>query len=192
MIKQFTNATMKQREGGFTLIEILVSTAILAVTIVSVCGIYLTTVGSQRKVGQMANILQDVQFVMENLVKNIRTSEIDYGYTYNIDGDSGISGDEIELALKDSFNPAWHLYYKLENNILYKSDNAANWYPATMSTIKISSLKFYIYPSSDPFSHGSTANEQARVTVVMTMKPLQSQNWLTIQQTIPQRFTEKK
>ncbi|TSC95582.1 MAG: hypothetical protein Athens101410_456 [Parcubacteria group bacterium Athens1014_10] len=176
---------------GFTLVEMLISAAILAIIIVSACGIYLSTVGSQKKVGRMINILQDAQFVMESMVKRIRSLEIDYSYTYNFDGDTGINGDEAELALKDMSNPLFHLYYRL-NGTKLEQNNGSGWLPVTMSTIEINSLKFYINPVTDPFRHSSPGSKQPRVTIVITMKPLQGEDWLVLQQTIPQRFTQKK
>lgn len=192
-MKQFVKSINQQTtKQGFTLIEMLISASILALMVVSVCGIYLFTIGSQRKAGQMANTLQDAQFVMETLAKNIRTSEIDYNYAYNADGDSGINLSEIELALKDSANPSWHLYYKLENEVLKRSTDAINWYQVTMSAIKITSLKFYIIPYNDPFSAGSTVSKHPQVTILIALKPPQSKEWITLQQTVPERFTEKK
>ncbi len=190
-MKKFNDGTMKE---GFTLVEMLTSASILVITVISVCGIFLSTVGSQRKVGQIANILQDSQFVMETLVKDIRSSEVDYTSSYyDGDGDGGISGAETELALKSSVDDLWHLYYKLNGSTIEKSTDGTNWYTVTMSTIQISSLYFLIDPQTDPFTHISTVYKQPRVTIIMTIKPASySQDWLTLQQTIPQRFTQKK
>jgi len=186
-LNNFFSFKFKKREG-FTLVEMMTSASILAITVISVCGIFLSTVGSQRKVGQIANILQDSQFVMETLVKDIRSSEIDYtGTNYNGDGDTGISGTETELAFKNGTK------YRLNGDTIQVYTSAGPWVTMTMSTIKISSLFFLIDPQTDPFTHGSIVNQQPRVTIVMTIKPASyPQDWITLQQTVPQRFTQKK
>ncbi len=185
----------KKNKAGFTLVEMLISASILVLVALSVVDIYFRAIGAQKKIGQTANVLQDAQFVMESIAKDIRLSEIDYGYAYNADIDNGIVNDEIELALKNSVTPGWYLRYRLNGAVIERISSLTGvWQPVTKSNITIDSLKFFIKPEIDPFSHGSNdpLKEQSHVTIAIKIKSLEGNDSVVLQQTIPQRLTQKR
>lgn len=194
--------TVKKRNSltGFTLVEMLISASILVLVVLSVIDIYFRAIGAQKKIGRMANVLQDAQFVMESIAKDIRLSEIDYAYDYDADlvsdgGVHGIQNDEIELALKNNLTPGWYLRYRLNGAVIERISSATGvWQPVTKSNITIDSLKFFIKPEIDPFSHGSNdpLKEQSHVTIAIKIKSLEGNDSVVLQQTVPQRLTQKR
>ena len=184
LINQLTNQLINSH--GFTLVEMLVASAIFIIIVTIVTSIFAIGVGSQRKITREVNIQQEAQMIMEIMSKKIRKSLIDYDYSYTADGDDGIIDSEIELVLKDP-----KIIYRLNNKVLEQSIDGGNtWYPITMTKVEIKDLDFYIYPSEDPFNPENPQNIQPRVTIVM--KITSGEKEMILQQTVPQRFTERR
>ncbi|MEI6022840.1 MAG: type II secretion system protein [bacterium] len=64
------------QQNGFTLIELMVSIAIFTVVVVSVIGSVYTANASARKVQATENVLNNANFALESIVRNVRTGTI--------------------------------------------------------------------------------------------------------------------
>ena len=64
------------QQQGFTLIELMVSIAIFTVVVVSIIGSVYTANASARKVQATENVLNNANFALESMVRNIRTGTI--------------------------------------------------------------------------------------------------------------------
>jgi prepilin-type N-terminal cleavage/methylation domain-containing protein len=78
----------KNKIGGFTLVEVLVSLAIFVIVTVIVGGTYMTFVQKQRDQLGMQSVQQDVQNFFDTLEREVRTG---YG-----DVDENGEGDKVE------------------------------------------------------------------------------------------------
>ena len=64
-----------------------------------------------------------------------------------------------------------------------------------MINISFERLDFYIAPTSNPFTAGSTTYEHPRVTVLLKLRSLREKpgkKELILQQTVPQKYTYRK
>ncbi len=171
--------------SGFTLVEMLVASTIFVIIVISITSIFTLGIGSQRRIMEETNIQQESQMAMEILSKKIRKSLIDYNY-YNNNKSAWPEADNI-LSLKDPEN----ILYKKEEKVLKQStDNGLSWHPVTTPKVEIRRLDFYIYPKKDPFDPDDPQNFQPRVTIVLKVGAGTKE--MTLQQTIPQRFTERR
>jgi len=82
MIKKYFQKNSK-RDGGFTIIEMMIAIAIFLIVVVIGMGALLNTNLIHRKTQDMRSIMDSLSFIMEDMSRNIRT-----GYEYNSDGDS--------------------------------------------------------------------------------------------------------
>ena len=169
---------------GFSLMEIIVAMGVFAIIVGASLGIFSTTVNGQRKTSLKTKVQRESQLIMEVMVKKIRTSRIDYAY-YT----SGISNPVSELAVIDSNDD--RVVFARDtiggNLILTLNDNPSTIMNST--DVQIDDLKFYIEPTTNPFSGGNFPSKQPKVTIIFKIgsQKLDKYSSITLQQTIPQR-----
>ncbi|MCD6471026.1 type II secretion system protein [bacterium] len=192
---------IKNINHSFTLIEMIVSMAIIVVAITTVAAIYIYSIGSQEKITATTKLQQDAQFVLETMAKDIREYQIDYSsYT------DPIPQPTSTLILIDSSNN--RIQYR-RNPTTCTKDNPcrlekctqsgtctdSDFHPVSTSDVSISRLDFYIQPDSNPFSSGATSYRNPSVTIVIELQSYKERFGayrVKVQQTIPQRYQEKR
>ncbi|MCH7759662.1 prepilin-type N-terminal cleavage/methylation domain-containing protein [Patescibacteria group bacterium] len=189
---------------SFTLIELMVSLSILAMVILSAMGIYLKVIGTRQKTLGQLNIQEEGQYLMSLIVKDIRAGMVDYS-SYG----GTLTSPEDELFLLDFSYPQNQIRYKTDLNasgdcaqdrcVLQRcqavSCSAGDYKNITQTNVSIERLDFYISPTDNPFTAGSTDYTHPRVTIVLKFKSLVEKigvHELVIQQTVPQRYTQRK
>jgi len=197
--------TKKYSKQSFTLIELLVSLSILVVAILAALGIYINVIGTRQKTLGQLNIQEDGQYLMSLIVKDIRAGMIDYD-NYGAIGSPedellllNLSGDQIRYRISVG-TPITDGACDGNRCTLERCENSdcsldANYQTITMVNISFERLDFYINPTSDPFTHGSTTYEHPRVTVLLKLSSLREkpgEKQLVLQQTVPQRHTYRK
>lgn len=150
-----------QRSRGFTLIEAVVATAVFAVVISSVAGIYLSTFHLDRKTRAQRALSQNARFISEFLAKEVRNGSINY---------SSYSGGTIpsnpDLYVFNQANELERFYLSGTNIIMVKNGNTTN---LNSAQVKVTKLNFLISPSVDPYTLSRAANEQPHVTVILEL-----------------------
>ena len=195
-------------DKSFTLIELMVSLSILIIAVLAALSIYVNVIGTRQKTLGELNIQEDGQYLMSLIVKDIRAGMVDYS-SYG----SVLSSPEHELFLLDSSGN--QIRYKVTDTTpivngacaaidrhctLERCENSdcsieTNYQTITMTNISLERLDFYITPTTDPFTAGSTDYKQPRVTVLLKFKSLierTGENPLVLQQTVPQKYTYRK
>lgn len=141
-----------QKNQGFTLIEILVVLGIFSVLMVVIVNVFLLSLNSQRQSSLRQQTLANLRYVSETIVRKIRTSEIDYSYVYDGDGQQGISSYEQELSLIDQDGNNYIFYLDngtREVKVLVNGQESAMTDGEEMAVV---SLRFYIDPVTNPFA----------------------------------------
>ncbi len=191
---------------GFTLIELMVSLSILVLVILAAMAIYLRVIGTRSKTLGQINIQEDGQFLMSLIAKDIRSNQIDYenygAYCDTIPSEVNIAVDQLCL---ENFTTGEEIIYKTttegaDNSVVVSRCQAADcqdgdFSPITMSKLEVARLDFYIRPSSQPLTAGSTDYTHPRATIVLRLESLLEKDPpspLTLQQTIPQRYGFRK
>jgi len=170
-----------QIKNGFTLIEMMVALAIFSVATTVIVDIFMTASRAQRRTLAIQKIQSDARYSMEAMAREIKMDMTNYDWSgYS----GGIAVPEDELALKDAddnsivFKKSGENCPAGTNNCLVVSlDDGTTWESITSKGINVLDLKFYIYPSKDPFKlvkigevYTYETDDQPRVTIVLVAK----------------------
>jgi len=154
-----------QPNGGFTLMELLVSVTIFAVVVTIASSIFISTIGSQRKAFGQQNILDSSRFALESMARAIRQSDV-ISATVNT----------LEINHPDKGT----IQYSLSGGQIMESGGAL-----TADDVTVESLTFL----TDGLAGND--NEQPRVTIILQVSSKNvkavEQTSITIQTTITPR-----
>ncbi|OGY42869.1 MAG: hypothetical protein A2729_03065 [Candidatus Buchananbacteria bacterium RIFCSPHIGHO2_01_FULL_39_14] len=137
------------RRFGFSLIEVVVTLGIFSLLSVVIIDVYLLALKSQQQTSLRQQTLANLRYAAETISRQIRNSEIDYNYSYNQDGDSGLNGAETELALIDQAGNNY--IYSLNGGELYATVNGQPSPLTEINQVKVLKALFFIEPIKDPF-----------------------------------------
>ena len=148
--------------SGFTLIEMLVAISLFAAVVAISAGAYLAIMKAQLKSINMKRVQEDSRYASEIIGREFRMGEVDYTYY----------GEEVPsptstLVLINSRGT--EIKFRLESERLEKKVGDGSFIPLTQENIKVTDLKFYISPLTDPFVEGGP-NIQPRVTICLTAR----------------------
>ncbi len=162
---------LKQNQKGFTLIEAIVATALFAVTVSSIMGVYLSTLKINRRTDVIRSASENARYITGFLTKEIRNGQIDYYGPWNSPCSGIISAPANSLSLVNTDNE--HLCFYLGDASGLSSSNGTNLWliknnllavKVNSSNVTINNLVFYVSPTYNPYSTGS--NAQPRVTIM--------------------------
>lgn len=137
---------IKNKNKGFTLIELIVALAVFSLVILSISGIFISVINSQRKVFSFQNTQEAGRYLLESMTKEIRmsiinSSSVDGAFTLNITNPKGETFDYV---------------FDITNKRLLRQAQVLS-----PDNIEISG-SFYIRKSTLP--------SQSKVTIVMKLK----------------------
>ena len=135
----------KLDKKGFTLMEVLVVLGIFSIMGVLIIDVFLLALQSQRQVSARQKTLANLRYVIENMARQIRTSEIDYAsYAGGV-----IEQPTTKLVLIDQ-EGKMVTYELVDGEIQLKVENESA--PVTnLTDVRVEKLSFYINPPTDPF-----------------------------------------
>ena len=191
MIKSLKSIFCCQKEcvdsNGFTLLEIMLTVAIFAICSVAISGIFLAANNLQNQLANSQRVQSDARYILEKIAKEVRGNEL--SLVYNLTNSTttlSFMTDELGYAVAFKFDTS-------TKSLLYK--NSGQWVPLNSEDIIVSDVKFYIFPTKDPFVNtSSTSNEQPRVTVTLEMKnkyPGRFQKTIFLQTTISSKYYKR-
>jgi prepilin-type N-terminal cleavage/methylation domain-containing protein len=178
------NKKNKKSNGGFTLIELMVSVSIFAVVMTICMGAIMTVFNANRK-------SETVRAVMDNLNSSLEemTRSIMFGSTYHCDitvGDiatpapNDCGGGASSLVLKLSDGSV--VTYKLSGSRIVETVAGIDYY-LTSPDVTIQSMTFYVF--------GSSPNDWLQPRVIVTVKGYASddsvQSTFNLETTLSQR-----
>lgn len=134
-----------RQQEGFTLIELIVATAVFATVITVVSSIFINSVGSQRKNINHQEVLDNGRYILENIGRAIRQS------TINTQDGSGTSLT-ITHPAKGS------IFYTLNAGQILENSVALN-----SASVIVKSLNFLV-------QNNDLNNIQPRVTISISLK----------------------
>ncbi|MFA6255507.1 MAG: type II secretion system protein [Patescibacteria group bacterium] len=146
--KKTRNQEIKKSRNqlGFTLMEVLVVLGIFSILGVLIIDVFLLALQSQRQVSARQKTLSNLRYVIEDMARQVRTSEIDYAsYTGGV-----IEQPATQLVLIDQEGK--RVVYELIDNEEIQLTVDTESAPVTNPTeVKVEKLSFYINPITDPF-----------------------------------------
>lgn len=167
----------KRPAAGFTLVEVLVTIGIFAITLVIVSGIFININNLQQQTAAFERLQNDGRYVLEKIGKEIRGRELDYG-SMDLSG-GGVASelvfkpDEYGQVLSIAFN-------ETGQSLLF--DLAGQSADINSNDVIIEKAAFIVMPATDPY-----VTEQPRVMVSLVLKnrdlPAAKQKTLRLQTT---------
>lgn len=155
-------------QSGFTLVEALVSTALLSIVLLVVTTIFASTIKTGKEILDIQKLTDETRNVILSLEK-----EISEGNGINAAG--GASCPNICNTLTVDYGPSSTIYsYDALNKKIQKTILGITT-PVTSDNIEVTSLKFYVKNS---------LSEQSRVTVSIKANPKGSNRTANLQATV--------
>ncbi len=146
---------------GFTLIEAVVATAVFAMTMTSIVGVYIAVQRLNRQSASLQALQQNGRFISEDVTKLIRNGQIDYARY----GASVPQPTTPNLYAIDRDGMQVWVYRSGDSLILDKgSYGSAN---LTSKEVKVLNFQVFVWPATDPFPGGT---EQPTVTMYLDLQ----------------------
>ncbi len=151
---------------GFTLVELLVAAALFATVIAVAVNLFILTLRKPLIEVDNQHLQEEVSYLFETLSNRMLESQIGYGY-YS----ATITNPQSELYLTDADGNNTYRYYLSGGQVRYEDLTTGLNYPITTtasSDVTIDTIRFYIYPQSDPTDPTAGVNNQPSVVVLVT------------------------
>lgn len=136
----------KNRTKGFTLIEIMISTAIFSFVMVVAIGAFMSSSQSSKKSRALRVAMDNVNFAMDNITRDLR---VGYNYADNS------PNSQISFSPYDGSIARRYFYLNTATNSVDVCDNAlppnpgASCSSLTSPEIEIKNLRFTLYNSAN-------------------------------------------
>lgn len=166
---------------GFTLIELMVSVAIFSIVLLFALGSIISIVDANRKARTLTSVMNDVNFVFENMTRSIKTGrEIETKYNSPSCGANGKvkTGSQIEISAIDPTAIAGtfdriNVYYRLCEKDGYgfiekKVGNSGEYEKITSNDVDVDNLSFKVFADGGQVVNNDAATgKQPRVLVII-------------------------
>lgn len=176
----------RQRNKGFTLIEILVSLSVFVIVMTISLGAILSVTDMNEKVRTRKTAIDNLNFALDSMSRTIRFGTVYHcgGGTISTPADCA-SGDTSMSVLASDGN---RVTYSFSGGSLTKSINSGTPVAFTSPEINITSVKFRVFGSAPYASDASNLQPQAIITVQGTVgTKTKSQSTFSIETTVSQR-----
>lgn len=193
-------AKRKKKKAGFTLLELIVAIGIFSIVMMIAVGALLSMLNANRKAQALKAVMNNVNFAVENMAKEIRV-----GTTYHADVTVGTvssprdGGNVSSFAFEESGGDiddsndqvGFRLAQIGDKGVIERSDNGAlsssGWSSITSPDVDIETLGFYVYGSNP------SDTLQPRVVIVIKGTAMLSnsrQEEFNVQTTVTQRLID--
>jgi prepilin-type N-terminal cleavage/methylation domain-containing protein len=137
---------LKNKNRGFTLVEMLVAVALFVLITTFSLGAVLSVFDANRNAQASKTVVDNLNFSIENMARTMRFGDHYYcGISNDEEAVNNCSGGGNSISVTFS---GTRVVYKLENGIIKRSDNGgANYSDITSYDTVIESLKFYVFGS---------------------------------------------
>ena len=178
-VEDFNSISSKGRKNraGFTLIEMIIALSIFVLTVLIALNVYLIVNNVQRRTVAMQKVQDDVRYLFEALVQEVRLGRINYDFY--ADEDNGINlyptvngNNNYVLAVVNQQSESIFFrrsssevdtndgqgdkvqYCQVDqiNNIDCDLADDGQWQDITPDGVKVDDLRFIITPSVDPYT----------------------------------------
>ena len=178
---------MKKTESkinkGFTLVELIVAMSIFLIAIVVVVGVFVRSLRTQRIVNHLMAVNSNTSLVIEQMVREIRTS---YDFGLNTVPPPTCTGSQFE-ELEFTNSKGNKVFYRKESGAIVREESGSSE-PLTASNIMVDRLCFLntgnLNNNSDPW----------RITIFLTVdssNPQLAGNIINFQTTVGARILPK-
>lgn len=166
------------RRNGFTIIEALVATAVFAMTMTAIMGVFLAIIRLNERGSSVRRVQQNARFISEFIAREIRNGQINYS-AYGASVPSPFT-TTLHYITKDNLVAS----FELVGDDLFYHQTGETSAKINSEDIDIPNLKFYIRPITE-----ATA-QQPYVLMVMRVETNSDQHLapIDVQTTISSRY----
>ncbi len=145
-----------KRRSGFTLIELMIVTAVFSLVALVATTVITRIQTTQRQILGKQRVVADGRYVLETVARAVRQQLINYPYY----GSAGPAGSQTVLALKDSTNVETCYRYngaatppsiEIMSGAGVTNCTGGIWTDITPADLVIDDFHVYLSPGSDPF-----------------------------------------
>jgi len=136
--------------SGFTLIEMIVAVSLFTMVSFVAIGSLITIADANRKVNSLRTTMDNVNFAIESMSRDIRTGT---GYS--------VTGDNKKISFTDQNGASVQYRYNVGQSTIQVKKDGSNFKDITSPEIKIESAKFYVAGA------GSGDGIQPRVIIIV-------------------------
>ncbi len=152
---------------GFTLIEAVVSLAIFTLSLTAIIGSFVAVLRLDDKARAFRVVEQNARFISEYLTREIRNGTINYDSPpLNYPSNTASQPMASDLRLINGAGERVRMY--LSGTTLMLEKNGVGTTSLSGQDVRISNLRFYVYPSQNPYGSGAVA-AHPRVTFAFTI-----------------------
>lgn len=150
------HSMQKNNQSGFTLVEIIVSTAIFTVVVAALLTLFNSTLSINRRVQAQRQVSQGTRNFTEMIAREIRNGRIDYASeNSNCDRNNYKNEDNQSIALINKEGERLCFYLDASERALYVSNDSNESYaPEKINPpyffINPSTFRFIVRPTVDP------------------------------------------
>ncbi len=141
--------------SGFTLLEMIVATALFLMAMTMAIGIFIATMNANNKITRIQDVENEVRYILEKISKEVRLGTIDYDYYQIIYGNDFENPASI-LSIVDSADNVSQFALNGDENSLgiiqLSLDQGDNWSDLSTDSIQVQVLDFYLIPETDPYA----------------------------------------
>jgi len=166
-------AIKNSKQGGFTLIEMIVALSIFVMIILIVVNVFVVINNTQRKTVAMQRVQDDVRYLLEAVAQEIRLGTINYAHYGDMEYDLHELDTEGEFVLALTNQADEQIFFRRSPGALgpgtgtkvqYCSEAGTGvcdeeagtgWYDITPESVEITNLRFIITPSADPMAEAA-------------------------------------
>ena len=156
---------------GFTLIEMIVATALFSVVMLVSVGALLSLVAANRKAQALHSVMNNLNVALDGMVRSIRMGSTYHcgGGDYTVpqdclNGDALLAFEPFGGDLNDG-QDQWVYFYDETTNRIYKSDNSGiNSLAITAPSVTIDDLTFYVIGTE----RGDTTQPKVVISILGT------------------------
>ena len=166
---------IKNSQKGFSLIELLVATAIFTIVMTVAVGSLITMIDANRKAQALKSVMNNLNFALEGMVRSARV-----GSTYHCENDMSPSGVDspsdcssggvlfaFEAYGGNRSDPSDQIIYRFNsgNNQLERSTNGgADFIAVTAPEVTIENMRFYVI-GAVPLTGGDDRQPRVVITI---------------------------
>ncbi len=164
--------TNKNKQTGFTLIELIVAIGIFGLVVTMTVSIFVVALISQRRIISLRNVEDNTRFALESMAREIRTGK-------------NFGGSVNSLSFTNAKSES--VIYRLNNNTIEQSsDGGANYLIVTGPEVMVDYLNFYLLGQAS----GDGLEPRVTITVGVTSRIGNQASNIKIQNTISERFLQ--
>jgi prepilin-type N-terminal cleavage/methylation domain-containing protein len=169
--------TRTNTSRGFTLVELIVATALFSVVMLVSVGALLALVGANRKVQSLQSVMDNLNITLDGMERSIRMGSNFHcgGGNLQLTQDCSSTSDAATNHYAFAFEPygntvadqPWVYSYDPVTKRLYKSENGAAPIAITAPEVSIENLQFYVVGSDRGCTVNPCDTVQPKVVIVV-------------------------